>query len=295
MTKLKTPALALLALTFAGCSTSEDPCTGGDCAEQANDRVADPSEDTDTEVLDTDTEPIETVPDLVGNAYRLDPAQGNFAIPQGVGALLQPQLSGTDMLVGVTLATATEINLIGAMVHPQTGQQDVCTPTTSFPDPGDFTTDPLFSIQDASAVFQVEGVDVTVESGLFSGRFNGDDTKIVDVVMGGVMDTRPLVPLVGGLDPGTVCDLMITFGVSCVACPDGSGNFCTQLLIDQLEAELAPGITIVEVTAADVAANPACVNGGGGFTCSTTGLLLASSPFLWLLSAGFIRRRRASA
>ncbi len=294
MSMLRPSALVFAALFMAACG-QEETCSAGACEEETNDRTADPSEDTDTDIADTDTGDTDTTestfPDLVGNTYFLDVADGNFVSPPGVGPLIQQQLETGAMFLGVTRATASEIEFIGAVFDEDTNAQDMCSETVTFADPGDFTQNPSFSIDDASADVQVEGINYTIESAMLTGTFSPDESQILNVIVGGVMDTRPLVPLIGGGNPNDVCDLVMTFGVSCVPCPDGTGSFCLQVQVDSLQGELVPSVTIVEVTEADVLADPAC-DGEGGFACSTTGLLLAVSPFLWLLSAGFIRRRQ---
>ena len=92
-----------------------------------------------------------------------------------------------------------------------------------------------------------------------SGAFTADASQIVGASVAGVIDTRPLTSLIGATgDDGAICDLVGMAGASCIACPDGTGEYCLTMLVEQLAAALVGGVTVVEVTPADVDGNASC-------------------------------------
>ena len=88
--------------------------------------------------------------------------------------------------------------------------------------------------------------------------FSPDGANITGAVLAGSIDTRPLVDLVepGGAEDA-VCNLVSTFGIACEPCA-GGGDFCLTLLVDSMAAAEVPGLTVIPVSEADIAADPNC-------------------------------------
>ncbi len=200
--------------------------------------------------------------DLTGRTYELDISQGRFVEPPGVGPLLA-SIADLVLLVGVDTATATNLELIGARPDPTVTfpAQDLCTESFDFP-VADFDDNPYFEAGPQSASFSAQGITLALDDMELSGAFAPDGSRIVGGVLSAVVDTRPLVPLIGppGSPPDTVCALVQTFGISCQTCPAslGGGTFCLDVLVDDLEALEVPNTTLVERSAADIASDPTC-------------------------------------
>jgi hypothetical protein len=119
----------------------------------------------------------------------------------------------------------------------------------------------------------VAGFTVTIEDLEISGAFSPDGSFIAGATLAGVIDTRPLVPLLNAddiCDPGAprccdtdvdpdcdsaddtatccdedaICDLAGQIGVACQACDGGTGDFCLTLLVDSLQAEQVTGAVV---------------------------------------------------
>lgn len=66
------------------------------------------------------------------------------------------------------------------------------------------------------------------------------------MVVSGLLDTRPLVPLIDpdpNAPPTAACDLMAPLGVACTACPTG-GDTCVAVAISTPSAVYQPGLTV---------------------------------------------------
>ena len=51
--------------------------------------------------------------------------------------------------------------------------------------------------------------------------------RIGGLSLEGVVDTRPLAPLVDdGGDPGVICDLSVSFGATCIPCGSDGEAYC---------------------------------------------------------------------
>lgn len=192
---------------------------------------------------------------VTGHVFALDVANGEWVEPAGVGDLLATQLGDTQIFVAPTATDATSITMTGAIGSANT--QDLCSPTIPFP-PADWA-DPYFSLQSPLLPLVVAGLVIEIEDLDLSGAFAPDASRIQGASLQGSIDTRPLgVAFDLGTTENAVCDLVYTFGVSCEACADGSGNFCLSVWVDSIEAADVPGLTLVDRTEADIAADPAC-------------------------------------
>ena len=192
---------------------------------------------------------------LSGGTYALDLGGGRFVTPAGIGPLIQAQLE-QPILVGVTDSTGGELQMMGALgLTDET--QDMCTPSIDFPVPADFTQNPYFVIAADSLTLDIEGVEIMIEDMIISGAFAPDGSYIDGATLAGSIDTRPLAGLLGDTgNPDAICDLVVTLGVTCETCPDGT-DYCLSVFVDSMQAELVPG-TLVAVDQAAIDANPDC-------------------------------------
>ncbi len=188
---------------------------------------------------------------LVGRAYSLDLSSGRVVVPEGVGAALAPYLE-FEILVSVKDLTGTDLTITGAIGDDDNpGTQDYCTPTFDFP-AADFTGSPFFQLGPQRTEIAVAGYEVTIDDLLISGTFSSDGSYFGGGVLSGLIDTRPLVGLVfdDEDDENAICDFILGFGVSCVTCPDGSGDFCLELKAVDLVAEDS-GATVEDIALED--------------------------------------------
>lgn len=182
----------------------------------------------------------------------------NFIEPPGVGGLLQSQLAGVNVLVGVVSAGATSIDMRGAIANDATPPvQEECTESIPFPT-ADFSENPYFEIGPETTTITVSGVSVQIQNLKISGAFDATGASISGAVLEGNVDTRPLVDsLAPGAGDSGVCDLVGQFGVDCVDCGGGE-VYCLALKVNNINAAELAGTVVAEVTAADIAANTNC-------------------------------------
>jgi hypothetical protein len=192
--------------------------------------------------------------EMLGLTYQLSLAEGNWVEPIGVGDLIASQLGDASLLLEVT---AVGIDTFDLLMAPGTSEeQDLCSTTTDLLGI-DFSANPSFALELEPLVMDVSSIEFQFDSTRITGRVSGS-TSLTDLSLTGITDTRPLVESFG-LEGGdsTLCDLVSTFGVSCLPCDDGSGSYCLLVIVDTLAAE--PVATdLVSLTAADVAADPDC-------------------------------------
>ncbi len=193
--------------------------------------------------------------DLTGRTYSLGLTDGEFIEPPGVGVLLAQQLGDVEILIGVESVAGPEIDMDGALGLGD-GTQDLCSETLTFP-PATYD-DPYFSLTSPVLPLDVTGIQIDVENLELSGAFSKDGSRIQGAVLKGLIDTRPLVDLVspGGTE-GSACSLVNAFGVDCIPCSDGTGDFCLSLWIDSIEATEVGG-TLVPRDAQTIADDAAC-------------------------------------
>ena len=105
----------------------------------------------------------------------------------------------------------------------------------------------------------MSGFSLDIDEATMSGAFDTDGSRIQGGVLAGVVDSRPLGASLGfGTSPDAVCKLIYTFGVVCKACADGTGDYCVDVYIDDLDAPELPDVSVVPLTDKDVAADPDC-------------------------------------
>ena len=194
---------------------------------------------------------------LVGNIYSVDlKNDSRFHEPPGVGNVLQPLLERIIWLE-VLEASTTSITLRLAVAADESDTvQDMCIPTVDFED--GTLGGPTFEVGPKDIAIPIGDVLVELQGVIASGTFSADGSTFGCVGFTGLLDTRPIVPLMkpGGSDD-YVCTLIGGYGARCIECDDGE-QLCMQLVVDQAVAQPATGIKIVPVSDADVENNPKC-------------------------------------
>ncbi len=199
--------------------------------------------------------PIADPSTLVGNVYTLPLTEGRFVEPPGVGDLLGGLLT-VNVLIEVAEASATEIRMMGAIsMDGNPNAQDLCTETIDFPTAADFSGNPFFAIGPEDTTLNVSGVSVTVDDLSITGAFSNDGTSMEGASLAGVIDTRPLEPLVGA----DACELLAGFGIPCIPCPSGDGDFCLALEVQDMTAVQVNGLDLVPRSQAEIDADASCV------------------------------------
>lgn len=201
-------------------------------------------------------DPVDPVT-LDGSTYTIDLTSGNWIEPPGVGPLIPLLIGDLEWLMGVETVNAQTIDWIQAP-GDGLGGQEVCLETTALP-AADFSNNPLFSIGPADLLINVLGTATVLNDAFLGGAIAADYGSLEGLTVSGAFDTRSWVDeIVPGGGDDAVCDLFAAFGVSCDPCSDGSGTYCLDILVDTLDAELLPGVTLTPRDVADIAADPVC-------------------------------------
>jgi hypothetical protein len=204
--------------------------------------------------------PLDDAGALVGGVYVVDirnPALARFNKPKGVSAILQPQLSRLIALQVLAPTTATAITMRLAVLDEAGKAQDACVPTVDF-EQG--TLDgAAFQIGPKDVTLFVAGDAVDIGNLVATGSFAPDGASFGCAGFTGLVDTRPLVPLLGQKDspPDFICELIGGYGAECVACSDGEA-LCLDLEVDHASGIRNDDLPIAPITDKDVAANPDC-------------------------------------
>ncbi|MEZ4240295.1 MAG: hypothetical protein R3F59_29900 [Myxococcota bacterium] len=203
----------------------------------------------------TSTTGSPTEVDVTGSTFALDVANGQWLEPAGVGTLLASQLGDTQIFVSPTAVDAASVTMFGAIGSG--GTQDLCSPSIPFP-AADFE-DPYFSLQSDLLPLVISGFVINIQDLDLSGAFSPDGTRIQGASLRGSVDTRPLGEVFDlGTAEDAVCQFVAGIGVNCVACSDGSGDYCLSVLVENIEAPVINGLTLQERTEDDIAQDPTC-------------------------------------
>lgn len=193
-----------------------------------------------------------------GNAYVVDLQGADFVQPAGVADLLLGQLEN-NILLGVK-SSSPNLQMIGAISEDGSTAQDMCNESIPFP-AADFSQSPYFQVGPQDTTISVAGFDVDILELAVSGTFASDGSYFGGGTLAGELDARLLAPLVGDLlgttDPDAICGVVAGFGVSCQACSSDGQPYCLEVFVRDITATKLSA-SVVEVTAADVAANPSC-------------------------------------
>jgi hypothetical protein len=136
-------------------------------------------------------------------------------------------------------------------------EQERCSPTATIT----ATTweNPWFQLWIDEWNLEAAGYTVPVSGVTVTGAFAPDGSRLQGVTASASLDTRPLGEAFGlGADPDAPCQLIAAFGVSCLECADGTGRYCVDVYLDDLDGPQIPGLTVVDRTETDVASDPTC-------------------------------------
>ncbi len=216
---------------------------------------------------------------LLGRTYHVDLSDARVVSPPGIGSVLLTYVT-TESLLGVTYVSADEVGfLLGGAARSGT-EQDLDVNTVPLP-MADYSAAPYATVGPQDVMLDVAGLDLPVYDFYFSGTFAPDGSSIGGGVARGIMDTRPLVPLLDESgDPSALCDLAASFGGLCEACGADGEPYCLSFVLDQIDAEEVRGLALVPVT-----------GGTGGTGCGTTQPAL---PLAWIGLLALAARRRPS-
>jgi hypothetical protein len=225
--------MALLPLLGCPDAVKDTGDTGG------TDDTAD-SGDTDTGTWDGGG-PLADPSGVQGKTYGFALGDGTIAEPANLGAIITAYMEA-PVYLGVTSISETELDLLGGLgvIDADPAAQDTCVPTFDFASTSFDASSPSFTSGPVDATLYVLGTPVPVYELTVSGTFKSDGTQIGGMSFEGIVDTRPIGPLLnGGGGEDAVCEQAINFGEECIACPDGP-VLCLQLsVVDILASEVA--------------------------------------------------------
>lgn len=239
--------------------TADAPYTPGETYTSTLDWSCDPIESTFTIAADVG-EPVDGSL-LVGRTYMMDLLQGRPVVPVGIGDVFEAS-PPAKLFLAVDAAEAGGLQFTaGAGLDGVSDVQDLCAPTSAFSGLADYAENPYWTVtQDTIRLVVLTDV-LDITSLKLSGAVAPGGAYLSGVSLDGILDTRDLTESLApnSGDEDAVCNLFdASFGVECEACPDGSGAFCIQLVIDDLKLEEAPE-DLVPRTEVEIAADPACV------------------------------------
>jgi hypothetical protein len=205
-------------------------------------------------------EPLADAKALVDKVYVVDlhnPDAARFSKPAGVSAILQTQLTRKIALQAIAPMSSTVATMRLAVLQENGTEQDLCVPTVDFENG---TLDgPTFHIGPKDITLIIAGDSVDIGNLEATGAFALDGSSFGCAGFTGLVDTRPLVPLLGQDDSPDdfICTLVAGYGASCVPCRDGE-SLCLDLEVDHAKGTLDKKIAIVPVTENEVKTNPDC-------------------------------------
>lgn len=206
----------------------------------------DDTADTDSGV-DTSTNALTDLALIQGKTYTFSFADATISQPATLGSIIGAYMQA-PLMFNVTAASETEVDFLGGLgvVDSDPVTQDTCAPTYDFAATAFDPSSPTFDAGPVDATLYVMGVAVPVYQVHITGAFASDGSVINNMTFGGLVDTRPIGPLLnsgGGED--AVCKQAVNMGVKCVPCPDNT-TFCLDLLADGITApQVSSGVTPV--------------------------------------------------
>lgn len=254
MRALRLLLLVLLALTMACVPTRRGGNRGGsggdddDSAPDDDDTVGDDDDtvgdDDDTVGDDDDSVDPDT---LEGNTWSLDLANANWVEPAGIGSLL------TGFGTGMGVSVLTSSNLGGGDIDLRFGalttvlDQDPCIETS---DLGGDWSNPWAAAEGTLPISSL-----TLDPGSLELRF--ESGAITNGVIEGFADVRGVENLLGQ-DPDTMCELFVSFGVTCSGCPSDGHPYCFTVVAEQITGSPLGAFVLDSRSAGAIANDPNC-------------------------------------
>jgi hypothetical protein len=235
-------------LLITACDSKEG---GGDSAADGEVATGEDSAEPEYEVPDVEDDFGQT---LIGRSYAVDLGGATFVQPPGIGAILGSLLT-QDVLIGVTGAGDTTLDLVGALSVEGGTAQDFCSAAIVFPAPADFTNPPIFTVGPQDTSLAVSGETVTIFGMELGGTFSADGTLFENGGFAGEVDMRELVQVVDALG-GTAdeaCGTLEAIGAACAACSSDGAEACLVLEAVDVAAAEIPGQQVEANTECDPA------------------------------------------
>ncbi len=189
--------------------------------------------------------------DVSGVTWAADLLYATWTEPAGLQSLLGGYYPYVYLLLHAQSADASTIDLIatGGIEGKAGIEQDPCSITTDLP-PTDFTGYPAFNAGpvDSSLHIVVEDYNIVVDTPLRNLQVEGMLTADawVDGTLSGQIDARDQ----SGLSPDDFCYYVTFAGLSCTPCASDGASYCLDVLIEDIQGEAVPGLTIEPVTKA---------------------------------------------
>jgi len=192
-----------------------------------------------------------------GQSWWIDLAQAVVVDPEEANGLISLVSDDYSTLVSTINVTDTSFDLLFA-IGEDGGGQDLCSRTAelggiSLAEDGSFS----FGPEDFALANGITNQDLEV-----SGTFSEDASLMNDIVIKGsvVLSSIPedMLPL-GGTD---ICELLESIELECGACRDGDID-CLYIHTAGLSGKDQPGVTLEEVTEADLGAECEQADTGG--------------------------------
>lgn len=192
--------------------------------------------------------------DLRNRVWEADVSAGTFTEPPGANAWIQPYLT-SDLQATVVNGRVGEIDI--RLAESALGVQELCTPTLDFANTP-WLENPRFELAPGDLPFTAGGTPIVLNDAVLSGMFSPDGSTILETRLEGELDTRPFVPLIGGIDDTQVCQALGGMP-PCTACLDGTGSYCINLVIEDFPMPELVGAVLTRRTPADISADPTCL------------------------------------
>ena len=184
---------------------------------------------------------------LVGRTYDLDIFAGRIVQPPGAGALI-PLIAGNTLPILASVAGLDGDVIdwrIGAGTNDLPMAQEVCFATAEIVG-ADFSSNPYFSFGTPLLDLDLGVANLPVFDAELSGSFAPQGLSMEGVAIAGVLDARDFASLVA-FEADILCGLL----GGCTPCADAE-PFCLPFYADGISGALVPGMSLVEVTPADV-------------------------------------------
>ncbi len=209
----------------------------------------------------------------VGGDYYIDHMSGRVSSPLSMGGLIEAFAEEIDVALHVTAVDEASgaFEAFSAVVDLDHGAlvQDLCQPTSPWagPDATAAWDNPHFHTDEFAFTFGLdEGPDGSTgrsQGVLASGTVSADGEHIDGLRLDEMVEMEFLEAIYVSDDDTGACELFASLGEPCVACPDGSGPRCMNIVFEMIDAprtevetedeekgELLT--TLVEVTEEDV-------------------------------------------
>lgn len=207
---------------------------------------------------------------LVDTTFEIDLASATFVEPPGIGGIIASQLEGFHLLFMPT----DESNFAEDLLHTLGGMgiedgpnivQDPCAGTLPFTygNDGEFGTaddvpaewdDPRFTVGPTDLALAISGVEAHIDDVFLTGVVHPDLDDIMGMEFSGTLDSRALDGLLSDEgEEGAACEFLLdTLGIACQTCPSGAGDFCLDVLANDMSAVQIPGLILESRSCVDV-------------------------------------------